>query len=181
MADTAIKKIGRQIPVQLGGTETHSKNVLGPVSFTLCNLRIRGLAGEPELPKDVAPAQSPYIVASNEQFEVSVDIEFNASPLTRLLLCLGTKLSVCFSFEGVGAKAVEIDLEDTDLTRKDVFKYTLTWEGTPEMAGLTAGFYGIAAVATIGPVEHPCAPKCAYGFGYIAGLLFQVYDAFEAH
>lgn len=180
MADT-IKKIGQQIPVQIGGTETYSKNVLGPVSFTLCNLQIRGLAGEPELPKDVAPAQSPYIIASNEQFEIDVDIEFNSSPLTRLLLCLGTKMTVCFSFEGVGAKAVEIDLEQVEYTRKDVFKYTLTWKGTPEMAGLTAGFYGIAAVATIGPVEHPCAPKCAMGYGYIAGLLLQVYDAFEAH
>ncbi|MEB3355207.1 MAG: hypothetical protein VKK04_00570 [Synechococcales bacterium] len=181
MTDIAIKKAGSQISKQLGGTETYSKNVLGPVAFTLCNLQIRGLADEPEEPKNVAPTQSPYIVASNEQFEVSVDIEFNTSPLTRLLLCLGTKLTVCFSFEGVGAKAVEIDLEDTDLTRKDVFKYTLSWKGTPEMAELTAGFYGIAAVATVGPIEHPCAPKCAYGFGYIAGALFQVYDAFEAH
>jgi len=181
MANTAIRKVGQQIPVQIGGTETHSKNVLGPVYFTLCNLRLRGLAGEPELPKDVAPAQSPYIIASNEAFEVDVDIEFNDSPLTRLLLCLGTRMTVCFSFEGVGAKAVEIDLEASELTAKDVFKYTLTWKGTPEMAGLTAGFYGIAAVATVGPVEHPCAPKCAMGYGYIAGLLMQVYEAFESH
>ncbi|MEB3355208.1 MAG: hypothetical protein VKK04_00575 [Synechococcales bacterium] len=182
MADTAsIKKVGTNIPVQIGATETYSKNVLGPVSFTLCNLQIRGLAEEPEQPKNVSPAQSPYIVASNEQLEVSVDIEFNTSPLTRLLLCLGTKLTVCFSFEGIGAKAVELDLEEMMITEKDVFKYTLTWEGTPDAAGLTAGFYGIAAVATVGPVEHPCAPKCAMGFGYIAGLLLQVYDAFEAH
>jgi hypothetical protein len=90
-------------------------------------------------------------------------------------------MSVCFSFEGVGAKAVEIDLEDMQQTSKDVFKYTLKWYGTPEMAGLTAGFYGIAAVATIGPVQHECAPKCAMGYGYIAGLLLQVYDAGETY
>lgn len=180
MPDT-IKKIGDQIPVQIGGTETYSKNVLGPVSFTLSNLCLRGLAGEPSAPKNVAPAQSPYIIGSDEEMEMSVDIEFNNSPLTRLLLCLGTKLSVCFSLEGVGAKAAEVDLEVTDKTSKDVFSYTLTWKGTPDEANLTAGFYGIAAVATVGPVEHACAPKCAMGFGYIAGLLLQVYDAFESH
>ncbi|MGB3496310.1 MAG: hypothetical protein WBA57_26515 [Elainellaceae cyanobacterium] len=181
MESIAIDKKRPQFPVQYGGTETHSKNVLGPVYFTLCDLRLRGLAGEPDLPETVAPAQSPYIIASNEEFEIDVDIEFNSSPLTRLLLCLGTRLTVCFSFEGIGAKAVELDLEATELTSKDVFKYTLTWKGTPEEAELTAGFYGIAAVATVGPVEHPCAPKCAMGYGYIAGLLMQVYEAFDCH
>ncbi|MGB3496311.1 MAG: hypothetical protein WBA57_26520 [Elainellaceae cyanobacterium] len=175
MADTTT-----QPKKQVSNSETHSKNVLGPVSFTLCDLRLRGLAEASEVPS-VAPDQSPYIIASNEPFEIEVDVEFNRSPLTSLLLCLGTKMTVCFSFEGIGAKAVEIDLEEAQLTYKDVYKYTLTWKGTPEEAGLTAGFYGIAAVATIGPVEHPCAPKCAMGYGYIAGLLLQVYEAFDCH
>lgn len=181
MADIAIPKVGAQVPFQVADTETYSKNILGPVYFELCNLRLGGKAEAPEWPKNVAPAQSPYIIASNEEFEVSVDIRFNDSPLTRLLLCLGTRMSICFSFEGVGAKAVELDLEVSDLTVKDKFEYTLTWKGTPEQAGLSAGFYGAAAVATVGPVEHPCAPKCAYGFGYIAKVLVQIYEAYHAH
>jgi hypothetical protein len=183
MADLAptTNKIGSQVPYQVSETETYSKNVLGPVSFTLCNLHIEGLAEDPELPKQVSPGQSPYIIASDEEFEVSVDIEFNHSPLTKLLLCLGTKLMVRFSFEGIGAKATEIDLKDMIVSTKDQFKYTLSWKGTPEQAGLTSGFYVIAAIATVGPVEHDCAPKCAYGFGYIAKVLMQVYNAVDYH
>ncbi len=180
LASTTIPgKIDSQVPYQVVNTETYSKNVLGPVYFELCNLRLAGKAETPEPPKHVAPTQSPYIIASNEEFEVSVDIKFNDSPLTRLLLCLGTRMTICFAFEGVGAKAVELDLEVSDLTVKDQFEYTLTWHGTPEQAGLTAGFYVVAGVATIGPIEHPCAPKCAYGFGYIAKQLVQVYEAFK--
>ncbi|HHP7243158.1 MAG TPA: hypothetical protein ACFE0H_00585 [Elainellaceae cyanobacterium] len=182
MADTATPKIGAQVPYQVGETETYSKNILGPVAFTLCNLRVAGSAIEPTWPKEVAPAQSPFIVASDEEFAVSVDIDFNNSPLTKLLLCLGTKITVCFSFEGIGAKAVELDLEDMIVTEKDKFNYTLKWNGTPSKAGLTSGFYAIAAVATVGPVEHKCAPQCAYGFGYVAKVLMQVYEAFnETH
>ncbi|MEO0409028.1 MAG: hypothetical protein AAF289_16920 [Cyanobacteria bacterium P01_A01_bin.135] len=160
-------------------TETYSKNILGPVEFTLMNLRVKGLADDE--PKEPAPEQSPRIVASDEEFEISVDVEFNNTPLTQLLLCLGTRVSICFSFEGVGAKALEVDLEESVITEKGQRQLTLTWKGTPDSAGLTAGFYAIAAVATIGPVEHPCAPKCAYGFGYIAKALMQVYPAFETH
>jgi hypothetical protein len=182
MADLAsTPKIGAQVPYQVAETETYSKNILGPVYFELCNLRLRGKAEAPAWPKNVAPTQSPYIIASNEEFEVSVDIKFNDSPLTRLLLCLGTRMHMCFSFEGAGAKAVELDLEVSEVTEKDKFEYTLSWHGTPDQAGLTAGFYVVAGIATIGPIDHPCAPKCAYGFGYIAKQLVQVYEAFIQH
>jgi len=171
--DIAIKKAA----YSASETETYSKNILGPVEFTLKNLRVEGLAGDE--PKPPAPDQSPRIIASDEAFEASVDIEFNNTPLTQLLLCLGTRVTICFSFEGVGAKAIEVDLEESVVTQKGQRKLTLTWSGTPDEAGLTSGFYAIAAVATIGPVEHPCAPKCAYGFGYIAKALMQVYPAFD--
>lgn len=179
IAPTAISTNGAQPHKSLTDTETYSKNVLGPVFFTLSNLSVRGYAGEPEPPVHVSPEQSQYIIASNEQFEVSVDVEFNNSPLAQLMMCLGTKVSVCFSFEGIGAKAVELDLSDAIVTEKGRTQYTLKWVGTPDAAKLTPGFYAIAAVATVGPIDHPCAPKCAFGFGYIAKVLLQVYSAFE--
>ncbi len=167
-----------QPKTQYTTTESYSKNVLGPVSFTLSNLRIKGTAGLPEEPKQVAPGQSPYIIASNEEFSASVDVEFNDSPLTRLLLCLGTKVEICFAFEGMGAKAAEVDLTAAIWTEKDKFNYTVTYQGTPEESGLSNGFYVIAAVATVGPSKHACAPF-VFGYGYIAKRLLQVYQAFN--
>ncbi|MGF1535980.1 MAG: hypothetical protein ACFB4J_05775 [Elainellaceae cyanobacterium] len=177
MTDLTAIKSSKIKGVQATDTETFSKNILGPVEFTLKNLRVMGFP-DPE-DKVPAPEQSPRIIASDERFEVSVDVEFNNTPLTQLLLCLGTRVTICFSFEGVGAKALELDLEESVVTQKGQRQLTLTWSGTPDEAGLTAGFYAIAAVATVGPVEHPCAPKCAYGFGYIAKALLQVYPAFD--
>jgi hypothetical protein len=155
-------------------TETYSKNVLGPVFFTLSNLRVLGSAGEPMLSEFVAPGQSPYIIASDEVFNASVDIEFNKSPLSELLLCLGTKVKITFAFEGVGGRASEIDLDAEIKTEKGVFKYTITFSGVPAKVDLRPGFYGIAAVATIGPSDHPCA-QYIFGYGYIAKALLQVY------
>ncbi|HSM82620.1 MAG TPA: hypothetical protein VLS96_13090 [Nodosilinea sp.] len=166
---------GPQSPKQLSDTETYSKNILGPVSFTLSNLRVFGKAGEPEY-TTVAPSQSPYIIATNEEFCVSVDIEFNYSPLTSLLMCLGTRLTVDFAFEGVGGRAGEVDWAVTDITVKDDFNYTLTFKSTPDAAGLVPGLYAIAAVASIGPVENKCSQHIL-GYGYIAKQLLQVYPA----
>lgn len=165
-------------PGQISGTETYSRNVLGPVYFDLHNLRIGGTAVEPQPPEYVALAQSQYIVASNETFQVSVDLHFNDSPLARLLLCLGTKINVTFSFEGVGAKATEEDATVSITTEKDKFNYTLTYEGTPDTTKLTPGFYAIAAVAEIGPSSHACA-QFVFGFGYIAAVVLQVYKPFS--
>ena len=155
-------------------SETYSKGILGPVYFKLSNLNI---AGTNQAPAD--PNQSQYIVASDETFVVSVDIEFNSSPLSKLLMCLGTTVSVDFGFEGFGAAAKEVDINASITTYKDVFKYTLTWEGTPEQAGLTSGLYEIGATVTVGPSNHPCA-QYIYGFGYIEEILLQVYPAFPA-
>jgi hypothetical protein len=158
---------------QIGATETYSENVLGPVSFKLWNLRVGGTAGLPEPPKHVAPGQSPYIITANEQFSISVDIEFNDTPLTRLLLCLGTNVCVDFCAEGCGKSASEVDLTACIVTKKDVFKYTLTFTGTPASAGLTDGFYGIAAIVKVGPSTHPCA-NYIFGCGYLAGVFLLV-------
>lgn len=166
---------GPQHKKQLSDTEAYSKNILGPVSFALSNLRAFGKAEEPE-EKTVAPGQSPYIVAANEEFCVSVDITFNDSPLTALLMCLGTRMTVDFAFEGLGGKTTEIDWAVTDVTVKDMFTYTLTYKSTPEASGLTPGLYAIAGVAAIGPVENECSQH-VLGYGYIAKQLLQVYPA----
>jgi hypothetical protein len=151
-------------------TETYSKNILGPVMFELSNLNV---AGSSMAPAD--PAQSQYIVASNEEMTVSVDIKFNQSPLSKLLMCLGTSISVDFGFEGFGANAVETDIKASITTVRDQFEYTIKWTGTPAMAKLTSGLYEIGAVVTVGPGKHECA-QYVYGYGYIEEILLQVYQ-----
>jgi hypothetical protein len=167
--------IGPQPPGQISATETYSENILGPVSFKLSDLRILASIEEPELPKTVAKANMPQIIASDEQFYLRVDVEFHPSPLTELLLCLGTKVEINFCAEGCGGIAAEQDLTASIYTVKDQFKYTVTWQGTPSSAGLTPGFYAVAAIATIGPVKHPCSQHL-FGAGYLAGIFFQVYQ-----
>ncbi|MEO1593440.1 MAG: hypothetical protein AAFU71_19420 [Cyanobacteria bacterium J06632_22] len=164
------------IPNNITGDETRATSVLGPVSFDLSGLKIEG-AGNPTVPPALlAPGDSPLIVASNESLTFSLTIAFNNSPLTKLLLCLGTKMAVCFSLEGMGRKTQELDFEVVAVTEKNEFSYTLTFTGTPDQIGITPGLYVIAAVAAIGPSEHPCAND-VYGYGYIAGTLLQVYPA----
>ncbi len=159
--------------VQHGASETYSDNILGPVAFKMSNLRIAGTNKKP-----AASAQSPYIIGSQEAFSVSVDIEFNRTPLTALLMCLGTKLSVDFAFEGYGQKAVEIDLIAAGKTQKSDYTYTLTYTGTPAVAGLTSGLYQVAAIATIGPVDNECS-SCVFGHGYLERVLVEVYPSNE--
>jgi hypothetical protein len=156
--------------VQYSATETYSKNILGPVFFEMMELQIGGNSTTP-----AAPSQSPYIIASDEQLSISVKIKFNKSPLTYLLMCLGTIVKVNFAFEGVGGLAAEVDLPVQITTAKDVYEYTITYTGTPSGAGLTSGFYAAAAVASVLPGSHPCNPGSPYGYGYIAGVLAQVY------
>ncbi|NJL49239.1 MAG: hypothetical protein HC929_19535 [Leptolyngbyaceae cyanobacterium SM2_5_2] len=157
-------------------TETKSTNILGPVFFDLCDLRIEASTAQPPAPMQIAPANSPYIVASNETFSVSVDVKFNNTPLTRLLLCLGMKVEVHFGFEGIGGKAGEADASNYIVTVKDDFEYTITWTGTAEDLDLGKGLYGIAAVASVSPYDHPCSQD-VLGYGYIAARLLQVYAA----
>ncbi len=172
MKSAAIPTNGAQPSPQNTDSETYSRGVLGPVYFQLSNLNV---AGTNQVPADLH--QSQYIVASDEKFVVSVDIEFNSSPLSKLLMCLGTTVTVDFGFEGYGAAAKEVDLKASIVTEKDVFKYTISWEGTPEEAGLTSGLYEIGATVTVGPSNHPCA-QYIYGFGYIEEILLQVYPTF---
>lgn len=153
-------------------TEVYSKNILGPVSFTLSYLNVQGSNSAP-----AAPNQSQYIVASDEEFQLSVQIDFNSSPLSKLLMCLGTTVSVNFGLEGFGA-APDVDiLAPSIVTQKDQLAYVITWEGTPDMAKLTPGLYEIGATVTVGPSSHPCA-QFVFGFGYIEKILLQVYKAF---
>lgn len=161
-----------QPPVQYTTTETYSKNILGPVYFEMSDLSVGGLSQEP-----AAPDNSPYIIATNEEFKAKVKIKFNDSHLTRLLLCLGAKIEVNFCAEGCGSKATERDLIAYVKTKKDVFEYEVIYTGTPDSAGLTEGFYVIAAVANIGPCDHPCA-QFLFGAGYVAKVYLQVYEAF---
>jgi hypothetical protein len=159
---------GAQSP-QYSTSETYSKNILGPVMFELSNLNV---AGSSTAAAD--PSQSQYIVAADEEFTVSVDIKFNNSPLSKLLMCLGTSINVDFGFEGFGT-APEVDLKASITTIKDELEYTITWTGTPEKAGLKPGLYEIGAVVSVGPGNHPCA-QYVYGYGYIEEILLQVYQ-----
>ena len=163
-------------PGTYSASETTSTNILGPSYFTLKDIRVAGQAGEPQLPTQIAPGQSPFIVASNEDVKVSVDVEFNDTPLTRLLLCLGLKIEVHFAFEGIGGKAAETDVSVMLETVKGQKHYTLTWSGTPDSIKLGKGLYGIGAIASISPADHPCSQE-VIGYGYIAARLLQVYPA----
>ncbi len=173
MADTAISIVGPQHPTMVSATETYSDNILGPVSFRLSDFRVAGSNMKP-----AAPVQSPYIISAVETFSVSVDIEFNKTPLSALLMCLGTRLKVDFAFEGYGRSATEVDLFAQITTVKGQYKYTLTYTGIPQASGLTPGLYEIVAVAAVGPVEHQCS-TCVFGHGYIGDLMLEVYSADE--
>lgn len=181
MADTitsmtsapSVPVVGSQPRAQIAATETYSRAVLGPVFYELHNLRVAGTAGIPPFPDYVAPGQSPYIVMEDEEFTLSVDVKFNNTPLTRLLLCLGIKLDAHFALEGIGAQAAELDLSESIVTVKDQYTYTITWKGTPKYAKMTPGFYAIAGVVNVGPADHPCG-QFLLGCGYIAGVFLQV-------
>lgn len=157
-------------------TETRSTHILGPVFFELCNLRIEASTAPAIPPSVIAPSNSPYIVASDEALSVSVDVHFNSTPLTRLLLCLGMKVEIQFAFEGVGGRASETDVSEYVVTVKDDFDYTITWTGTPASLELTQGLYAIAAIANVSAHQHPCSQE-VLGYGYMAARLLQVYPA----
>jgi hypothetical protein len=161
---------------EFAATETYSENILGPVQFWMYDLHIVASVANPNLPEQVAPANKAQIIERSETFKLVVRIRFNDTPLTRLLLCLGTKITVNFCAEGCGGEATEVDLSQTVTTTKDVFDYVIEWTGTPSGGGMTPGFYAIAAVANIGPANHPCA-QYLLGAGYCATALLQVYDA----
>jgi hypothetical protein len=159
-------------PNEITLSETRSQTIVGPVTFKLSNLDVKGLGNNP-----ADPANSQYIVAEDEYFIASVDVEFNKTPLTELLMCLGTRINVDFGLEGYGVKAAELNLSATALTKKGVYKYHVEISPTrPADQKMPAGLYEIGAVATVGPVENPCTTKI-WGHGYIEEVLLQVYPA----
>lgn len=173
MARTAQFLPGPNLPegqtAEVSTTETRSRTIVGPVTFKLQNLRIRGLGN---LPAD--PTNSPFIIAEDEQYEVAVDVLFNKTPLTELLMCLGTRVTIDFGFEGYGKNASEVDVQATLVTSKDQYVYQLIHRGVAKRDGLKPGLYEIGAVATVGPVENRCTTKI-WGHGYIKEILLEVY------
>ncbi len=164
--------------VELTATETYSRNILGPVSFDMCDLFVLASVAQPTPPENVAAANKAQIVELGEQFWLHCKIIFNDTPLTRLLLCLGIDIKVNFCAEGCGGQASEVDLTTVVRTKKDQLVYHVWWGGTPSSGGLTPGFYATAAVANIEMSNSRCAPHgCLLGAGYLAAALLQVYDA----
>ncbi|MBW4692770.1 MAG: hypothetical protein KME27_13510 [Lyngbya sp. HA4199-MV5] len=150
-------------------SETRSRTIVGPVEFKLQNLRVRGLGTKP-----ADPSNSPFIIAEDEQYEVAVDVLFNRTPLTELLMCLGTRIIIDFGLEGYGKNAPEVDVQATLVTTKDQYSYQLIHRGIARRDGLKPGLYEIGAVATVGPVENRCTTKI-WGHGYIKEVLLEVY------
>ncbi|MBD1910668.1 MULTISPECIES: hypothetical protein [unclassified Leptolyngbya] len=179
MADTTISPAlaaARAQRDQVTATETYSRNILGPVFFTLSDLKVNGTTGEPMLPDFVAPAQSPYIVAEDEGIVASAKITFNKSPLSALLMCLETKITMNFHFEGQGNIADEVDQPITIYTKKDEYEYTLALPGTAQKWEMDPGLYVVSATAEVGPAQHKCS-QFVLGYGYIADVLLQVYQS----
>lgn len=153
-------------------SETRTQSIVGPVKFRLFNLDVRGLGINP-----ADPTNSQYIVAADEYFVVSVEIEFNKTPLTELLMCLGTRINIDVGLEGYGINAAELNLAATLVTEKGQYTYLIETDPTrPADLGMSTGLYEVSAVATVGPVENPCTTKI-WGHGYIQAVLLQVYAA----
>ncbi|WP_416666373.1 hypothetical protein [Egbenema bharatensis] len=159
-------------PDELTLTETRSQTIVGPVTFRLFDLDVKGLGANP-----AEPANSQYIIAEDEEFVVGVKVEFNKTPLTELLMCLGTRIKINFGLEGYGLKAAELDLQASIVSEKGKYIYHVKTEPTrPIDQKMPYGLYAIGAVATVGPVENPCTTKI-WGHGYIERVLLQVYPA----
>ena len=158
-------------PRELTSSETRSQSIVGPVTFELKDLRVAGLGTNP-----ANPTNSPFIIAENEEYELSVTIEFNRTPLTELLMCLGTEMVVDFGLEGYGINAPEVNVRETYVTEKGVFSYSLVHTGVAGKDGLKPGLYEIGAVVTTGPVRNECTTKI-WGHGYIKEVILQVYPA----
>jgi hypothetical protein len=179
MAEQAAQSQSRQGVIGKAGqtdevtqSETRSRAIVGPVEFKLRNLDVRGLGNNP-----ADPTNSQYIVAADEYFVCSVDVEFNKTPLTELLMCLGTRIRIDFGLEGFGIRAAELNIDATQVTNKNVYTYHLeTAPVRPSDLKMPPGLYEIGAVARIGPVENSCTTKI-WGHGYIQEVLLQVYPA----
>lgn len=172
LEDAVYRKPAQEQP-QYTSTETYSKQILGQSSFELYNLTVKGTKGDPTPPWHVAPAQSPYIIDTDEDMWVGVYVKFDRSPLTALLMCLGTDIRACFSFEGFGKKTTETDLAVKIHSVEGRFKYWIGTKVKPQDLGLTPGFYQVAATVEIGPLTHRCG-QYVFGYGYIGEVRTQI-------
>ncbi|NET37888.1 MAG: hypothetical protein F6K19_38800 [Cyanothece sp. SIO1E1] len=154
-------------------TETYSKQILGQTSFELYYLHVLGTKGFPTPPWHVAPTQSPYIIDTDEDMWVGLVAIFDRSPLTRLLMCLGTDICATFHFEGYGGQAAEKDLKVKITSVQNRFVYWIGTKIKPEDLGLTSGFYKVAATVEVGPLTHQCG-QYVFGYGYIGERRVQI-------
>ena len=152
---------------QVTSVQAKADNIVGPVKFTLSDLSIIGKTDD----------GATDIIALDETFKISVNVTFNNTPLTQLLLCLGLRIEVDFAFEGFGKKAEEVDVVDSDEdTKKDKLVYTIDEDFTPRKIGLTPGFYEVAASVKITSSAHKDCGQKVLALGFIKGFSFQVYE-----
>jgi hypothetical protein len=144
--------------------DTQVQNLpIPPVSMEISSLKVAGKIAD----------ESQSIVASNESFDLSLDLKFSGGSLAHLLVCVGLDIEVTYAIEGFGP-ASEVNLPAMPIqTQKDKFDYTITYSGTPAMAGLIPGFYKVAALVTVKCPKNCCSEPLA--FGYISPVVFQVY------
>jgi hypothetical protein len=144
-----------------------------PLEFSMYDLQVNGTSA-----KGACPSNSPYIVAQDEEFVLSVIIEFKKNPLTQTLMCLGVPVTITYSLEGFGAKAAELDLaySFTSVADKYVYKAELKTTALDTNPIMTPGLYEIAAVAEIGGKIGNCAAPI-WGHGYVQEALLEVYAA----
>jgi hypothetical protein len=172
-------EMAQKLPAQGGlytDSETYSREVLGQSYFELYQLKATGTrtSGDTK-PWGPHPEQSKHIIDLDEEMRVGLDIKFDQSPLTRLLLCLSIDICVYFHFEGLGPAAAEKDLKVIQKSKEGQFKY---WVGTtiqPQILGLTKGYYLVGATVEIGPLTHKCG-QYVFGYGYIGERRVQIAD-----
>ena len=160
-------------PKQQTHSETRARYTLGPVSFELSDFRIEGTADDLFVP---SPEQSPSIIAEDEIFLATLNIRFNKSPLSALLMCLGTQIIVNLHFEGQGRQTSELDMAATIVTQTGEFAYAVELEGLPSDLEMHSGLYEVSATVEVGSAEHECSPF-VLGYGYMSDLLLQVHPA----
>jgi hypothetical protein len=161
--------------VEVGSTESFPRTFVCPLEFAMYDLQVNGLST-----KAACPSNSPYIVAQDEEFILSVIIEFKKNPLTQTLMCLGVPVAITYSLEGFGAKAAELDLvyNFTTVANQYIYKAELKTRAIDTDPIMTPGLYEIAAVAEIGGKIGNCAAPI-WGHGYVQEALLEVYAAGE--
>lgn len=159
--------------VEVGATEAFPRTFVCPLEFKLYDLQVNGTSK-----LRACPANSPYIVAADEDFILSVIVEFTPSPLAKTLMCLGVPVTITFSLEGFGAQTAELDLKHsfTTVANKFVYKVELQTKAEETNPVMTPGLYEIAAIAEIGGRIGNCAAPI-WGHGYVQEALLEIYAA----